>query len=55
MRLLIEGFGAQHQVILMTCHRRRFEALAEQERALYQGRVQWLDARPAAGAPRAER
>jgi hypothetical protein len=54
MRLLIEGFGAQHQVILMTCHRRRFEALAEQERALYQGRVQWLDARSAAGAPRAE-
>jgi hypothetical protein len=55
MRLLIEGFAAQHQVILMTCHRRRFEALAEQERALYQGRVQWLDTRSAgaAGAPRA--
>jgi len=54
MRLLIEGFAAQHQVILMTCHRRRFEALAEQERALYQGRIQWLDTRSAgaAGAPR---
>jgi hypothetical protein len=57
MRLLIESFAAQHQVILMTCHRRRFEALAEQERALYQGRVQWLDTRSAglAGSPRAER
>ena len=57
MRLLIESFAAQHQVILMTCHRRRFEALAEQDRALYQGRVQWLDTRSArlAGAPRAER
>jgi ABC-type thiamine transport system ATPase subunit len=49
MRLLIEGFSVEHQVILITCHRRRFEALAELDRALYQGRVQWLDVRSATG------
>jgi hypothetical protein len=49
MRLLIEVFSVEHQVILITCHRRRFEALAELDRALYQGRVQWLDVRSATG------
>src|SRR6185369_7843238 len=45
MRLLIERFAPVHQVVLLTCHRRRFEALAELDRDLYSGRVQWLDAR----------
>jgi AAA domain-containing protein len=52
MRLLIERFAVEHQVILMTCHRQRFERLAEQDRDLYLQRVQWLDTRPAGNAGR---
>ena len=44
MRLLIE-LATTHQVVLLTCHRRRFDGLAELDRDLYSGRVQWLDAR----------
>jgi hypothetical protein len=47
MRLLIEHFATSHQVVLMTCHRQRFERLGELDRELYQGRVQWLDLRSA--------
>src|SRR5262249_41746089 len=43
MRLLIEP-STTRQAVLLTCHRRRFEALAEIDRDLYGGRVQWLDA-----------
>jgi hypothetical protein len=45
MRLLIEHFGRDHQVIVVTCQRRRFEALAELDPELYASRVQRLDAR----------
>ena len=44
MRLLIE-LATTHQVVLLTCHRRRFDMMAEVDRELYLGRVQWLDAR----------
>ena len=44
MRLLIE-LATTHQIVLLTCHRRRYDAMAEVDRELYQGRVQWLDAR----------
>ena len=49
MRLLIE-LAASHQVVLLTCHRRRFEALSEMDRELYAGRVHWLDARSVGAA-----
>jgi uncharacterized protein YhaN len=45
MRLLIEHFTREHQVILMTCHRRRYQALAEQDAELYAKRARWLDFR----------
>ena len=45
MRLMIEHFGGRHQVILVTCHRHRFESLAKLDPELYTSRVQWLDAR----------
>ena len=51
MKLLIEHFAQQHQVLVVTCHRGRHQTLAEADRALYAERVQWLDlaaARPAA-------
>ena len=44
MRLLVE-LATTHQIVLLTCHRRRYDAMAELDRELYQGRVQWLDAR----------
>lgn len=52
MRLLIE-LATSHQVILLTCHRQRYDAMAELDRELYQGRVQWLDARPVGTEPKA--
>ncbi len=50
MRVLIEQFSQSHQIILMTCHRQRYERLAELDRELYAERVQWLDTRPAGAA-----
>ncbi|MEO5617430.1 MAG: hypothetical protein ABIS67_06635 [Candidatus Eisenbacteria bacterium] len=43
VKLLIEHFSKQHQVILATCHRRRFEALAADDRELFAQRVQWME------------
>lgn len=43
MKMLLEHFAKQHQVILVTCHRERFRHLAELDRDLYASRVQWLD------------
>jgi DNA repair exonuclease SbcCD ATPase subunit len=43
MRLLIEHFAPLHQIMVLTCHRKRYEALAELDPALYRERVQWLD------------
>jgi hypothetical protein len=34
------------QVLLVTCHRSRFEQLAAGELAAFRDRVQWLDLRP---------
>jgi hypothetical protein len=43
MKLLLEHFSREHQILLATCHRARFKALAEQDRDLYAERVQWLE------------
>lgn len=43
MKLLLEHFSRQHQIVLVTCHRRRFETLAERDPALYADRIQWLE------------
>jgi len=48
MRLLIDHFAGPHQILFMTCHRQRYERLAELDRELYAERVQWLDTRGAA-------
>jgi len=42
MRMLIEVF-ADHQIILLTCHRGRYQALAGLDAELYRERVQWLE------------
>jgi len=44
MKLLVEQFARDHQVILLTCHRKRFEALAAMDAELYRERIQWMDA-----------
>jgi len=43
MKLLIEHFTKDHQLILLTCHRRRYQALTELEPVLYAEKVRWLD------------
>lgn len=43
IRLLIEHFSKHHQILVVTCHRERYESLAKQDRALFAERVQWLD------------
>jgi uncharacterized protein YhaN len=43
MRLLIEHFAPLHQIIVLTCHRKRYEAMAQADPPLYKERVQWLD------------
>jgi DNA repair exonuclease SbcCD ATPase subunit len=45
MRLLIQHFAPEHQIIVLTCHRKRYEALAQRDHELYGERVQWLDLR----------
>jgi ABC-type transport system involved in cytochrome c biogenesis ATPase subunit len=52
MRLLIEHFAPLHQIIMLTCHRKRFESLAHADPALYKERVQWLDLGAASNVPR---
>ena len=47
MKLLIEHFSRRHQVLMVTCHRQRYEALAALDPELYRDRVQWLELRPA--------
>jgi hypothetical protein len=42
MKLLLDQFTREHQVIVFTCHRRRYQAMAEHDRDLYDGRVRWL-------------
>ena len=50
MRALIEGFGAGHQLIVLTCHRGRHQDLMRAEPDLFRERVRWLDLRVAATA-----
>jgi len=52
MRLLLERFARDHQIVVLTCHRGRYEAMAAQDRELYDGHVQWLDIRAASAARR---
>ena len=42
MRLLLEAVARRHQVLLVTCHRERYRAFAEQEPGLYDEHVRWL-------------
>lgn len=48
MRLIVEHFSAQHQVLVVTCHKSRFESLAAGDPELY-GRVQRIDLAQPAG------
>jgi len=50
MQLLVEQFSRHHQIIILTCHRKRHEALAELDPELYRDRVQWLELRTGAVA-----
>ena len=45
MKLLIEHFSKRHQILMVTCHRQRYEALAALDPELYRDRVQWLEVR----------
>jgi hypothetical protein len=47
MRLLLEHFAPTHQLIVLTCHRGRYQALAALDASLYGERVQWLELKPA--------
>jgi hypothetical protein len=48
MRILIEHFAVEHQVIVVTCQRARHETLAALDRELYEARVHRLETRLAA-------
>lgn len=45
MRTLIEGLGGTHQVLLVTCHRGRYQDLQRLDPMLYNERVHWVDLR----------
>ena len=47
MKLLIEHFSRRHQILMVTCHRKRFESLAALDPDLYRERVQLLELRNA--------
>lgn len=42
MKLLLDHFAPGHQIIVLTCHKRRYETLAELDRELYADRVRWV-------------
>src|SRR5262249_38108022 len=42
MKLLIEHFSREHQIVLVSCHRRRLEAFTTDETLLLE-RLQWLE------------
>ena len=46
MRLLLQHFAPLHQIIMLTCHRQRHEALAQLDPELWE-RVQWLEIKKA--------
>ncbi|HUK63850.1 MAG TPA: hypothetical protein VLV15_10960, partial [Dongiaceae bacterium] len=43
LKLLLGDYGKRHQVVLLSCHRRRFESMAASEPDLFRERVQWLE------------
>ena len=43
MKLLIEQIAPHHQVLVVTCHRKRHEALAALDHELFTQRVHWID------------
>jgi hypothetical protein len=43
MKLLLEHFSKRHQIVIVTCHRKRHEALAALDPELYADRVRWLN------------
>jgi exonuclease SbcC len=45
MRLLIERLAPRHQVVVVTCHRRRHETFAAQDPELYASHVAWVEPR----------
>jgi len=45
MRLLIEHFAHKHQILFVTCHRRRYAELASLDPELYDRRVNWVELR----------
>ena len=53
MRALVEGFGAGHQVVLVTCHRGRHEDLKRLEPEMFRERVQWVELHPVSITTRA--
>jgi DNA repair exonuclease SbcCD ATPase subunit len=48
MKLLVDLAARGHQVILLTCHRARFQSFAQQDPELWRERVQWLEVAPVA-------
>ncbi|MFN8588474.1 MAG: SMC family ATPase [Candidatus Eisenbacteria bacterium] len=50
MRALVEGFGAGHQVIVVTCHRGRHQELRTRDPETFIERMHWLDLRTNASA-----
>ena len=46
MKVLLEMFSRQHQIVFVTCHRARHEALAALDPAVWSDRVHWLELRP---------
>jgi DNA repair exonuclease SbcCD ATPase subunit len=52
MKLLLQHFAPLHQIVLLTCHRGRHEALAKLDPELFAERVQWLELKTGANAAR---
>ena len=50
LKVLLEMFSRQHQIVFVTCHRARHETLAERDAALYAERVHWLELRARVGS-----
>ena len=50
LKVLLEMFSRQHQIVFVTCHRARHETLAERDSTLYAERVHWLELRTKVGS-----
>ncbi len=53
MRALVEGVGAGHQVVIVTCHRGRHEDLRRLDPEMFREHVQWVELHPVTAATRA--